>query len=120
MKPVRTAGSVMVTHPATARSRPPTRHRLRPRRSHIPRTPASSAPSTRTGVPVTCSDDFSGTTRFPSGFTRVEWERYFFLDDLDRALVERNARTTTSLGSPSNLDAVALASSVGNWPAVQV
>jgi hypothetical protein len=47
---------------------------------------------------VTCSDDFSGTTRFPSGFTRVEWERYFFLDDLDRALVERKRQDHNKLG----------------------
>jgi hypothetical protein len=36
--------------------------------------------------------------RFPSGFTRGELERYFFLDDVDRGLVEAKRRPHNRLG----------------------
>ncbi|MFF0145757.1 DUF4158 domain-containing protein [Amycolatopsis sulphurea] len=36
--------------------------------------------------------------RFPGGFTRAELERYFFLDDVDRALIEPKRRDHNKLG----------------------
>lgn len=37
-------------------------------------------------------DQASAYGRFPSGFTRGELERYFFLDDVDRGLVQTKRR----------------------------
>lgn len=36
--------------------------------------------------------------RFPAGFTRAELERYFFLDDVDRELIESKRRDHNRLG----------------------
>lgn len=43
-------------------------------------------------------DQASAYGRFPSGFTRAELERYFFLDDVDRALIEPKRREYNRLG----------------------
>jgi hypothetical protein len=37
-------------------------------------------------------DQASAYGRFTSGFTRAELERYFFLDDVDRGLIEPKRR----------------------------
>ncbi|APU15087.1 MULTISPECIES: Tn3 family transposase [Actinoalloteichus] len=43
-------------------------------------------------------DQASAYGRFPSGFTRAELERYFFLDDVDLALIESKRRDHNRLG----------------------
>lgn len=43
-------------------------------------------------------DQASAYGQFPSGFTRAELERYFFLDDVDRALIEPKRRDHNRLG----------------------
>lgn len=43
-------------------------------------------------------DQASAYGRFPSGFSRAELERYFFLDDVDRALIEPKRRDHNKLG----------------------
>ncbi|MGH3899773.1 MAG: DUF4158 domain-containing protein [Pseudonocardiaceae bacterium] len=43
-------------------------------------------------------DQASAYGRFTSGFTRAELERYFFLDDVDRALIEPKRRDHNKLG----------------------
>jgi hypothetical protein len=43
-------------------------------------------------------DQASAYGRFTSGFTRTELERYFFLDDVDRALIEPKRREHNKLG----------------------
>ena len=49
-------------------------------------------------MPVEFLSDDASYGRFPSGFTRAELERYFFLDDVDRAFIEPKRRDHNKLG----------------------
>jgi hypothetical protein len=66
-------------------------------------------------VPVEfLSDDHvSAYDRLPSAFTRTELERYFFLDDVDRALIEPKRRDHNRLGFAVQL--VTVRSPAGSW-----
>ncbi len=58
-------------------------------------------------------DQASAYGRFTSGFTRAELERYFFLDDVDRALIEPKRRDHNKLGFAVQLAPFAM--SAGSW-----
>ena len=51
-------------------------------------------------------DQASAYGRFTSGFTRAELERYFFLDDVDRGLIEPKRRDHNKLGYAVQLSTV--------------